>query len=285
MAQKLKDKDVENKTVQDIQSLLSRMNESMKDGDALKKALEEALKSIERNDRQSASEELEKVAQSLEKMQSIAENEPQLKNLQKELSRLNDELSGQNGEMSSSEISDNDGSSTGNREKGDESISQGEQGKGGESGSSGNVEETGGMEKKFQKGSSNEKRPADFGVGSTNEEVKNKQQEKSPDYVLNRQKDKESNWKGIYEKIYDSKREAIDSAQTKVKSQVTGTRGVTGSEELRGGIPKAERHDADDKAVYSSYKGRAEEAISREKIPKEYKSMVRNYFKEIDPSK
>ncbi|MGV8118197.1 MAG: hypothetical protein AB2L14_00385 [Candidatus Xenobiia bacterium LiM19] len=284
MAQKLKDKNVDKKTVEDIQSLLSRMNESLRDGDALKKDLEEALKSLERNDGQNASEGLEKIAQSLENMQSLGDNEPQLKNLQKELSRLNDELSGQNGEMNGSEMSDNDNSNSGNAENGDESLSQG-QGKGGKSGSSGNVKETGGMEKKFQKGASNEKRPADFGVGSTNEEVKNKQQEKSPDYVLDRQKDKESNWKGIYERIYDPKREAIDSAGTTVKSQVTGTRGVTGSQELRGGIPKAERHDADDRAVYSSYKGKAEEAINREKIPKEYKSIVRNYFKEIDPSK
>lgn len=283
MAQKLKDRNVDRKTIEEIQSLLSRMSEGLKDGDALKKDLEEAMKSLEKNDVQSASQQMEKIAQNLEKMQSLADNEPQLKNLQKELSRLNDELTGQNGEMNGSEISENEDSCSGNGENGDESISP-DPGNGEKSGSSGSVKETGGMEKKFQKGASNEKRPADFGVGSTNEEVKNRQQEESPDYVLNRQKDKESSWKGIYEKIYAPKREDIDSAQTRVKGKVTGTRGVTATQELRGGLPKAERHDSDDRAVYSSYKGRAEEAINREKIPKEYKSIIRNYFKEIDPS-
>jgi len=288
MARQVKDGNTDRKTLEDIQSRLSRMKESLKDGDALKKELEEALKSLESNDRQSAGEKMDRIAQSLEKMQSLASNESQLKDLQKELSRLKDELAGQNGEPESSEMADGSDSASKNGENGSESISEaddGNSGKGEKSGSSGSVKETGGKEKNFRSGGANEKRPADFGVGSTNEEKKSAEGEKSPDYVLNRQKDKESKWKGIYEKLYDPKREAIDSAKTRVKGQVTGRKGSTDSQELRGGRPEAERHAPDEKAAYSSYRGKAEESINREKIPKEYKSIVRNYFKEIDPSK
>jgi len=77
----------------------------------------------------------------------------------------------------------------------------------------------------------------------------------------------------------------MDSADTKVKGQRTGSQGTTLKSESKGGIPTTGSNKSEPREVYAKYKGNAEEVITREKIPKEYKTLVKDYFKEIDPSR
>ena len=77
----------------------------------------------------------------------------------------------------------------------------------------------------------------------------------------------------------------MNSADTKVKGKRTGEQGSTLNTESKGGIPAIGSNKSEPREVYAKYKGNAEEVVTREKIPKEYKTLVKDYFKEIDPSR
>lgn len=272
MAEKLKKENLTREELKKIKQSLSSAKGHFSSESELRKDLEKALKNLAQINRESAAQTVDEIAQKLRQMESECCSEKDIENLTNDLDRLKNFIAG-NTEISPQELSETNSTLEG--EPGSNPVN-------GKEGAGGNATEIAGMEKKYTR--SNEKRPADYGVGTTNKEQKSAGED-SPNYVIKRQNDKESHWKEFYERLYKSERYKMDSAGTMVKGQISGPQGTYMKGDIRGGIPKSGVSKSEPRVVYSIYKGKAEQAITREKIPKEYKTLVRDYFKEIDPSK
>ncbi|MDQ7825547.1 MAG: hypothetical protein RDV48_22295 [Candidatus Eremiobacteraeota bacterium] len=276
MAKDLKNPALGEKGAQALKEELEKMKNLLSENSSLQKELSEALARMEKKDHGGASEKLEEAAAGLEKMEAGLKSDRELSKLVKDLERCKSQMASDDG-LPSGETAGEDAA--------------GEQGEGGEDspgsadgerGSDGKAaKEASQVSQKYTK--SGEKKPGDYGVGSTNKEQKG--QENSPDYFTERQSSKTSHWNELYEKFYDAERHEKESALTKVKGQRSGSQGAILSKEVKGGIPAAGTIENNPRKLYAAYKGKAEESVGKEKIPREYRALVKDYFKEIEPGK
>ncbi|HPZ07545.1 MAG TPA: hypothetical protein PL110_05490 [Candidatus Eremiobacteraeota bacterium] len=122
----------------------------------------------------------------------------------------------------------------------------------------------------------------DFGVGSTNEEQKGSQIEAKP--VYERQGDNKSDKTEIFVNVYTEERVATNQSDT----MVSGKRGEGKtflSEPVKGAPIEGEGTYKPYEEIYQQYKENSEKTLNKEKIPKGYKAIVRQYFEEIEPGK
>jgi len=280
MADTLKGNRLEKPELEHMKEQLSRLKESLKSTDAMKKDLEEALSSLQKGDLQDASRKLDQVADTLQKIEQKAAGEKALHDMAERLSSCKNSISGSD-DSSARELAKS--GKEGNQE---DRSTDGEEHSGDEQGEGplekGDAKETGAMTKNYTVTDSEDRANPDFGKGTTNKEQK--AGEGTSKDLLKRQSERRGHWKEFYEKLYSPAREKMESADTRVKGQRTG-KGGTPVSELRGGVPVMEFHGNDPGKLYTVSRSRAEEALHREKIPGEYKKLVRNYFKEIDPSR
>jgi hypothetical protein len=281
MAKSLKKQELTAEEQKKIAESLKKMQEAAKEDSSLKKELQDALSAMDRNERDEAAEKLRKVADLMEKKEDGATADRDMQDMMKEIGDCKKKLAG-NEEVAGSETEGQEEKEDGKGEGGQEPGDEGNQGTA--QGTEESAKETTGMAKNFTKDKNGKEAPPDFGVGSTNKEEKSSGKGASRHYT-ERQSDKESHWKEFYHKLYETERVKMDSGSTRVKGQRTGSKGTTLSQDIKGGIPEAKRQPDEPHQLYSSYKGKAEESVEKEKIPKEYKTLVKDYFKEIDPGK
>ncbi|MBI3929969.1 MAG: hypothetical protein HY319_30805 [Armatimonadetes bacterium] len=132
-------------------------------------------------------------------------------------------------------------------------------------------------------GSSQATAPADFGVGTTDEEESGVPgQPDRHDFV--RDSDRTSDWSEEYQRLYGSERHHFDTAPSHVRGQLTAggellpaAGEVVGAPRPGGSVRLAPGE------VFLESKRQAEQAVSRDTIPAEYRETVRSYFDGIDP--
>ncbi|GMU55326.1 MAG: hypothetical protein AMXMBFR33_44720 [Candidatus Xenobia bacterium] len=134
-----------------------------------------------------------------------------------------------------------------------------------------------------QPGKGGKKAPADFGKGTTNEQSANNPDGKQRDYVFDRQSKETSDWTEEYERLYASKRVHRDTADAMVKGQLTPGQMLPAQGQVRGAPRSQPGAGEGAEEVYLNYKREAEEAVTRQNVPAEYRELVRNYFDGIDP--
>jgi hypothetical protein len=279
MAKKLTKSDLAEEERKKIAGDLKKMENAAKSDSDIKKELQDALSAMDRNDGEGAAEKLKSLAEKME-AQSLADRET--RDMMKEIGESKNKLAG-NDETAEADGDGEEEPGTG-KEQGGESPGAGE-GQGNSEGTGGeSAKETTGMSKNFKGAKKGGEAPPDFGVGSTNKEEKSGGKE-APRHYAERQSSKESHWKEFYHKLYETERVKMESGSTKVKGQRTGSQGTILSQEIKGGVPAVKRQADEPRQLYTTYKGRAEESVNRERVPKEYKTLVKDYFKEIDPGK
>lgn len=134
-----------------------------------------------------------------------------------------------------------------------------------------------------QEGKEGEARPADFGVGTTNEQQSGSQGEQL-DYRIKRQDDsKKSDWSEEYQKLYASERVHKETGDARVKGDLTRGQMLPAPGQVRGAPRSQPGAGAGAEEVYLDYKREAEEAVTRQNVPAEYREVVRDYFDGIDP--
>ncbi|MEW6277854.1 MAG: hypothetical protein AB1758_04455 [Candidatus Eremiobacterota bacterium] len=133
---------------------------------------------------------------------------------------------------------------------------------------------------KYSKGKG--KAPADYGVGTTHERG-NPPSDGGQNYVLNRQSDKKSEWTEEYKRLYASERVHRDTQDTAVKGDVRPGQMLPGQGQVRGAPRSEPGAGGGSEEVYLEYKREAEEAVTRQNVPAEYRDLVRDYFDGIDP--
>ncbi|MEQ8189597.1 MAG: hypothetical protein ABRQ39_16635 [Candidatus Eremiobacterota bacterium] len=116
---------------------------------------------------------------------------------------------------------------------------------------------------------------SDFGVGSTNEEKKGESVAKKPFY--DRKSDNTSDKTEIFIKHYMEERFKTEQKETLVSGK-TGDGKTAGSEPVRGAPSGEGGAYKPYKKVLTEYKDEAEKSLNKEKIPKGYKAIVRQYF-------
>lgn len=273
MAEQIKKKNLSAEEEKKITQELLQMREQLSANSELGKDLDKALASLSRGEKSQASEAMKEMGQKLRQMEQSCASDSDLEQMSQELDNLKNNLAG-NSEMSPEESSD----SSSEAQSGDKGAGSGQ------GDSEGKATEASAVTAERKYKDSKEKVQADFGVGTTNREQKG-EGEGSPDYILKRQSAGESHWKELYDKLYKPTRNEMASAKTHVKGQLNGSQGATIHSTLKGGMVTPELNRSEPREVYDHYRGRAEEAITREKIPKEYKGLVKEYFKKIDPSR
>lgn len=126
------------------------------------------------------------------------------------------------------------------------------------------------------------KAPADYGKGSTNREQKGAEG-KRPDYVLARQSSRSNGMRGEYQKLYLPERHKMSTGNAKVRGNTQAGPVLATADEARGAPRMGDTAATAEGEVYMQYRREAEEAMLRERVPQEYRDLIRSYFQEIDP--
>ena len=126
-----------------------------------------------------------------------------------------------------------------------------------------------------KKVSADSKGHGDFGKGSTNEEKKGEPVAKKPFY--DRKSDSTSDKTEIFIKHYMEERVNTEQKETLVSGK-TGDGKTAGSEPVIGAPSGEGGAYKPYKKVLTEYKDEAEKSLNKEKIPKGYKAVVRQYF-------
>ena len=126
----------------------------------------------------------------------------------------------------------------------------------------------------------NGKGQGDFGVGSTNEEKKGEPVKEQAFY--DRKSDSTSDKTETFIKHYMEERIKTEQKETLVSGK-TGDGKTAGSEPVSGAPSGEGGAYKPYKEVYGEYKDEAEKSLNKEKIPKGYKAIVRQYFDTIRP--
>lgn len=122
----------------------------------------------------------------------------------------------------------------------------------------------------------------DFGQGTTDQQQK-PGDGKKPNYLVERQAQDKSEWTEEYKRLYASERIHRDTADAKVKGQIRPGQMLPGSGQVRGAPRSQPGAGEGAEEVYLDYKREAEEAVTRQNVPAEYRDVVRDYFDGIDP--
>ncbi len=259
MAEKLKGKGTSPSDLEKMKDELSKMKDSLTSSDPMKKDMEQALASLQKNDRERASEKLGQIADNLQSMEQKGTGEKELDRIASELSSCKNSISGS--EDSSGQELAQSGKQAGR--EGEQEGDTGEENNSGEPGQGisekGDAKETGSMTKNYKVTRKEGEGSPDFGKGTTNREEKGGKYTSKD--LLNRQSTRKGQWKEFYEKLYDPAREKMESADTRVKGQRRGNRGTATGSELRGGVPIVQLRENDPGKLYNVAKSRAEEAI------------------------
>jgi hypothetical protein len=120
---------------------------------------------------------------------------------------------------------------------------------------------------------------ADYGVGSTNEEKKGESVKEQPFY--DRKSDSTSDKTETFVENYMEERIKTEQKETLVSGK-SGNGKTAESEPVRG-APVGGGAYKPYKEIYGEYKDEAEKSLNKEKIPKGYKAIVRQYFDTIEP--
>lgn len=235
----------------EIEKELARANPQSQQGQSLQKAQQKAGQ----GDSQGTQSELERAAAEAE--QQAGEEQQVGEEIAQELQQAECELGGQQTAQGN-----RPGQGQGQQGEGQQALAnqpgQGGEGQGGE-------------------------KPADFGVGSTNEQQAGEQGQKL-DYRIKRQDDsKQSDWNEEYKKLYASERVHKDTADAKVRGDLTRGQMLPASGQVRGAPRSQPGVGSGAEEVYLDYKREAEEAVTRQNVPAEYREVVRDYFDGIDP--
>ncbi len=127
-----------------------------------------------------------------------------------------------------------------------------------------------------------EAKEGDFGVGTTNEQQKPGEGQKK-DYVLERQAKDQQQWTEEYKRLYASERIHRETADARARGQLTPGQMLPAPGQVRGAPRSDPGVGGGAEEVYLDYKREAEEAVTRQNVPAEYRDVVRDYFDGIDP--
>lgn len=124
---------------------------------------------------------------------------------------------------------------------------------------------------------------ADYGRGSTHRAREKHDPARRRNYALYRQADRRSAWTGEYRKLYVPERKRVAEANARVSGRRQPGALIASGEEVRGAARPGGAAHRPAGEVYDRYRREAEEAMLRERIPSEYRDVVRGYFEEIKP--
>ena len=124
--------------------------------------------------------------------------------------------------------------------------------------------------------------PADFGLGSTNEEQK-PEASATPTARLERQAEREPSKQESFRKLYGAQREHFQGADVKIAGQ-RGKGRVLPAHGSGWGQPRAGGQSSiEPEQLFLESQAEAEQAMAQGSIPGAYQDVVRNYFQNIDP--
>lgn len=126
--------------------------------------------------------------------------------------------------------------------------------------------------------------PGDFGRTSTNRERK---PDGEPDNkYTNRHSNKSPDMKSIYERLYKPERDEFRKGTGKVRGKLSDGPVIKSLRTKKRGAPRiGDRTRVGAGETYAKYRTVGESALKREKIPAQYKDLIRNYYDDIKPGK
>ncbi|MCD4783251.1 MAG: hypothetical protein K8T10_05385 [Candidatus Eremiobacteraeota bacterium] len=130
----------------------------------------------------------------------------------------------------------------------------------------------------------NGKFPADFGRSSTNKE--RKPDGEFDNKYTKRHSDKSPDMKSIYERLYKPERDEFKKGTGKVRGKLSDGPVIKSLRTKKRGAPRiGDKARVGAEERYAKYRTIGESALKREKIPAQYKDLIRNYYDDIKPGK
>lgn len=126
--------------------------------------------------------------------------------------------------------------------------------------------------------------PGDFGKETTNQEKKSNR--KPDNRYTKREGDKSPNMKSIYERLYNPQRDEFQTGTATVRGKITRGPVIKSIRTRKRGAPRVgDQAKVEAEETYTRYKAAGEEAVKKQKIPAQYRDLIRNYYDNIDPEK
>ena len=127
-----------------------------------------------------------------------------------------------------------------------------------------------------------EKRPADFGRGTTLERQE-APGEKARDFVFERQSERTGDWSEEYRRLHPPKRDDLATADARASGRLGTGRTLPAAGEGRGLPTPGGASTVEVRETLHHARESAEQAVAREEIPASRRDLVRDYFEGIDP--
>ncbi|MHB2019048.1 MAG: hypothetical protein ACYCW6_19035 [Candidatus Xenobia bacterium] len=241
---------------------LQKMAQALAPGDPLRDKLQKAAQQLQKGHNADAAQTLNSASQDVATAENQQQDDDNVQNAESQLDLARDTITGQQAQAI-------DGQKLAARDSF-------------QSGPSQNVQAVTAQDSPLQKGKG-KGHEADFGKGSTLHYQKSDKKAAQKNWVLNRQAKGTSAMTRAWQKLYDPERKTIARANAEVKGQLGHGTSIATTSSSRGAPTLSDSPLTPDQAVYVNRRRAAEESLSSETVPPEYRDMVRQYFDTINP--